>query len=78
MRRLGMQSRMAAALLLAVLSPVGVALACYAVILAGVFGFVLRFGRFEVAFFQTLSWPITWSVLAAFFAYSAYHLILYA
>jgi hypothetical protein len=53
------------------------AIICYALLLAGIFVYVLRFGHFEIAFFRTISWPVTWSLLALFFAYSAYQLILY-
>jgi hypothetical protein len=49
----------------------------YAVLLALVFGYVLRFGRWETAFLHTVSWPMTWTVLALFFAFSTYRLILY-
>jgi hypothetical protein len=57
--------------------PIGVALACYAVLLLGIFVYVLRFGRWETAFLSTVSWPVTWSLLAVFFAFSAYRLILF-
>lgn len=58
------------------LSP-AVAIICYAVLLAITFLYVLRFGRWQTAFLRTLSWPVTWTLLAAFFAFSAYRLILY-
>ena len=45
--------------------------------LAAIFVYVLRFGHFEMAFLRTLSWPITWSLLALFFAFAAHQLILY-
>lgn len=57
--------------------PKGVAIGCYAVILGGIFLYVLFFGHWKTRFLRTLSWPVTWSLLAAFFAYSAYTLILY-
>lgn len=57
--------------------PIGVALALYAVVLIGIFIYVLRFGRWETAFLRTVSWPVTWSLLALFFALCAYELILY-
>lgn len=57
--------------------PVGVALACYAVLLIGIFLYVLRFGHWQTAFFRTVSWPITWSLVALLFAYTTYKLILY-
>lgn len=49
----------------------------YAVMLAGIFVYVLRFGHFDVAFTRTLSWPITWSLLALFFAFCLHQLVLY-
>ena len=57
--------------------PAGVAIACYAVLLLGIFVYVLRFGHWETAFLSTVSWPVTWSLLAVFFAFSAHTLILY-
>ena len=57
--------------------PTVVAIIIYAVMLAGIFGYVLFIGRWEKAFVRTLSWPITWSLLAVGFAFSAYHLILF-
>ncbi|HYZ80061.1 MAG TPA: hypothetical protein VE571_02270 [Solirubrobacteraceae bacterium] len=57
--------------------PASVAIIIYAVMLAGIFGYVLFIGRFERAFVRTLSWPITWSLLAVGFAFSAYRLILF-
>lgn len=53
------------------------AIICYAILLAIVFGYVLRVGQFQKAFVRTVSWPITWTFLAAFFAYAAYVLVLY-
>jgi hypothetical protein len=41
------------------------------------FVYVLRFGQRQTTFLSTVSWPITWTLLAAFFAYSAYVLIFY-
>ncbi len=57
--------------------PTVAAIASYAILLALIFVFVLTVGRWELAFFRTLSWPLTWSLLALFFAFSAYRLILY-
>jgi hypothetical protein len=54
--------------------PVGAAIAAYAVLLVGTFVYVLGFGRWKTAFVRTLSWPIVWSLLALFFAFSAYHM----
>lgn len=57
--------------------PAGVAVALYAVLLLGIFVYVLRFGHFETAFLRTVSWPITWTLMAVFFAFCAHRLILY-
>ncbi|HUA47584.1 MAG TPA: hypothetical protein VMA77_20275 [Solirubrobacteraceae bacterium] len=57
--------------------PVGVAIALYAVVLIGIFAYVLFAGQHERAFLRTVSWPVTWTVLALFFAWAAYELILY-
>jgi hypothetical protein len=54
-----------------------VAVVIYAVMLAAIFGFVLRFGRWQTEFVRTLSWPITWSLLAIAFAWIAYETIIY-
>lgn len=57
--------------------PTVVAIILYAVLLAGIFGYVLRFGRWQTAFLRTISWPATWSLLALFFAWTAYRTIIY-
>jgi hypothetical protein len=57
--------------------PTWAALASYGLVLVGIFIYVLRFGRWETAFLRTVSWPVTWTVLALFFAYCAHKLILY-
>jgi hypothetical protein len=57
--------------------PVGVAIGLYAVLLLGIFGYVVFVGQFQIAFLRSISWPVTWSLLALFFAWSAYRLILY-
>jgi hypothetical protein len=57
--------------------PVWAAIASYGVVLLVNFVYVLRFGRWETAFLRTVTWPVTWTVLALFFAYSAHRLILY-
>jgi len=57
--------------------PAGVAIAIYAVLLALTFAYVLFVGQRRTTFLSTVSWPLTWSLLALFFAYSAYQLILY-
>jgi hypothetical protein len=53
------------------------ALICYALLLLATFLYVISFGRWERAFIRTLSWPVTWSLLAVFFAWCAHELILY-
>ena len=58
------------------LSPVP-AIIVYAVMLAGIFVYVLRFGHFNVSFVRSVSWPITWSLLALFFAFCVHVLVLY-
>jgi hypothetical protein len=54
-----------------------VAIISYAVVLLGIFVYVLRFGHWETAFLHTVSWPLTWSLLALFFAFGAYRLVLF-
>jgi hypothetical protein len=53
------------------------AIICYGVLLLAVFAYVLRFGRWQTSFLRPITWPVTWSILALFFAFSAYRLILY-
>jgi hypothetical protein len=57
--------------------PVGVALILYAAMLLIIFVYVLRVGRWESAFVRTVSWPMTWTLLAAFFAFCAHRLVLF-
>jgi hypothetical protein len=57
--------------------PIGVAIALYAVMVLGIFVYVTRFGRWQTAFVRTVSWPLTWSLLAVAFAFFAYRLIIY-
>ena len=57
--------------------PSGVALAIYAVLLAAILAYVLLFGRWQTAFVHTLGWPLTWSLMAIFFAWTAYRTIMY-
>jgi hypothetical protein len=54
-----------------------VAVASYAVLLLVIFVYVVFVGRWQRGFLPTASWPMAWSLLALFFAYSAYELILY-
>lgn len=56
---------------------IAVAIICYAVLLAATFVYVIGFGRWQTGFIRTLSWPMTWSLLAVGFAFCAYRLILY-
>ncbi len=53
------------------------AIILYGILLLANLVYVLRFGRWETAFARTVSWPITWTLLALFFAFSAYRLIFY-
>lgn len=57
--------------------PAGVAVAIYVALLLLIFVYVLFVGRWHTAFLRTVSWPVTWSLLALLFAFSAYRLILY-
>ena len=57
--------------------PSGAAIASYGVLLLLILLYVLRFGRWETAFLRTVSWPVTWSLLALLFALSAHQLIFY-
>lgn len=57
--------------------PVGVAIGCYGALVLVIFAYVRLVGRFRTAFLRTVTWPFTWSLLAAFFAFSAYRLLLY-
>ncbi len=57
--------------------PAGVAIASYALLLLAIFVYVVFVGRWQTGFLRTASWPTTWSLLALFFAYCAYELILY-
>jgi hypothetical protein len=57
--------------------PKGAAIASYGVLLLAILGYVLVFGRWQTAFIRTVTWPLTWSLLAAFFAFSAYRLLVY-
>lgn len=63
--------------LLGLALPPAAALASYAVVLLAILLVVRRFGRWETDFRRTLSWPVTWSVLALFFAYSWHQLAFY-
>jgi hypothetical protein len=57
--------------------PTGAAIASYGVLLLVILLYVLRVGRWDTAFLRTLSWPVIWSLLAAFFAFCAYRLVLF-
>jgi len=58
--------------------PAGVAIVCYAILLLIIFLYVLRVGRWRASFLRTVSWPVTWSLLSLFFAYSAHRLVLFS
>ncbi|TMM19784.1 MAG: hypothetical protein E6F96_01900 [Actinobacteria bacterium] len=53
------------------------AIVCYAALLLAIFLYVRGVGRWRTAFLRTVSWPLTWSLVAAAFAYAAHELILY-
>jgi hypothetical protein len=56
------------------------AIVCYAVLLVLTLGYVVAIGVFErgvMGFITTLTWPVTWSLLAVFFAFTAYRLVLF-
>jgi hypothetical protein len=55
--------------------PAVVAVILYAVLLLGILVYVLFVGHFEISFVRTISWPLTWSLLALLMAWTAYHLI---
>ncbi len=57
--------------------PPWVAIVLYALMLFAIFVYVLRFGHWETAFLRTVSWPVTWTLLALLFAFIAHRLILY-
>jgi hypothetical protein len=57
--------------------PSGAAIASYGALLLLTLLYVLRFGRWETAFLRTVSWPVTWSLLALVFAFSAHQLVFY-
>ncbi|MEN3285404.1 MAG: hypothetical protein V7607_6544 [Solirubrobacteraceae bacterium] len=57
--------------------PSWAAIASYGVLLLLILLYVLRFGRWETAFLRTVSWPVTWSLLALVFAVSAHQLVFY-
>jgi hypothetical protein len=58
--------------------PSGAAIASYGVLLLIILVYVLRFGRWETPFLRSVSWPLTWSLLAVFFALCAHQLIFYS
>jgi hypothetical protein len=53
------------------------AIVVFAFLLLGIFDYVLFFGRWKKAFLRTVSWPITWTAMAALFAYLAHGLLMY-
>lgn len=57
--------------------PTWAAIASYGVLLLVIFVYVVRFGRWKTSPLRPVSWPLTWSLLAVFFAFSAHRLILF-
>ena len=57
--------------------PPGAAVAIYGGLLILIVGYVLLFGRRKTPFLRTVSWPVTWLSLGAFFGFCAYRLLLY-
>lgn len=55
----------------------GAAVAIYAGLLIVIVAYVLLFGHWKTAFLRTLTWPMTWLSLGAFFGFCAYRLLLY-
>jgi hypothetical protein len=53
------------------------AIILYVILLAVTFAYVIGVGQWQRGFLTTLSWPVTWSLVAIFFAWTAYELILY-
>jgi hypothetical protein len=53
------------------------AIACYAALLLVIFLYVRGIGQWRTAFVRTVSWPLTWSLVAVGFAFAAYELLLY-
>ncbi len=68
---------LALAPILGLAPPAGAAIACYAALMLLILFYVRFVGRWETAFLRTVSWPLTWSLLAAGFAFCAYRLIIY-
>lgn len=60
---------------LALALPPAAALASDAVLLLAILFIVRRLGHWETDFRRTLSWPVTWSLLALLFAYSWHQLV---
>lgn len=54
-----------------------VAVIVYAILMVGVLGYVLLYGRFAISFLHTISWPVIWSLLGIFFAWAAYHCLFF-
>jgi hypothetical protein len=57
--------------------PTAAAIIVYAVLLLAIFVYVLRFGHWATGFLRTVSWPVTWSLLAVLCALSAHQLVFY-
>jgi hypothetical protein len=56
--------------------PAGVAIGAYVLLLLLILAYVVGFGRWKVAFLRTISWPLTWTLLALLFAFSTERLLL--
>jgi len=57
--------------------PSWAAIASYGVLLLVILVYVLRYGRWETPFLRSLSWPVTWSVLALLFALIAHQAVFF-
>ena len=64
--------------LLGLALPPEAALVAYGVLLLAILFVVRRFGTWHADFRHTLSWPVTWCLLAVFFAYCWYELAFYS
>ena len=57
--------------------PSAAAIVSYGVLLLLILFYVLRVGRWKTTFLHTVSWPLTWSLLALLCALSAHQLVFY-
>ena len=58
--------------------PSWAAIASYGALLLVILVYVLRYGRWETPFLRSVSWPVTWSLLALFFAWIAHQAVFVA